>query len=32
LPRGHRVVLEVDGASRYTAPDSRPDAATHALL
>jgi very-short-patch-repair endonuclease len=30
LPRGHRVVLEVDGASHYTAPDGRPDAATYA--
>jgi very-short-patch-repair endonuclease len=30
MPHGHRVVLEVDGASHYTTPDGRPDAATYA--
>jgi hypothetical protein len=30
LPLGQRVVLEVDGAQHFTAPDGRPDAARYA--
>jgi very-short-patch-repair endonuclease len=30
LPRGQRVVLEVDGSHHFTSPDGRPDAARYA--